>query len=281
MAKAKLDTENTQDMTIEQELDSFIESFNTEGVITSTPNLPEGWYPALLTGFTGIYGMTSNGKAAKASPDGKAPYFMFQATTTTDSLTARSIVKKDKDPSIRMDGDTFGFPGNINLSKLGITKDGNGAFWNFMGEMLSQIGLAERFDHDVEKGYIINEAFTKAMYSDTASLYKELHQKVDDGAELSDNKDRNDARCIPAMLACAQLAKITEYIQPVNNDTTLQKIVILSEPKGRKNDPTRLDDHARDFRFWYEIVDTLQEDANGTTFALNVKGNEVVFDLNV
>jgi hypothetical protein len=283
MAKSKVQ-DQTNDMSTEQEYESFMASFEEEGVVTSVPTLPEGWYPALLTSFTSNYGITAKkGKNTPVQADGKYPWFMLGATFKTDSATARSIVKRDNDPTIRADGDLYGFPGNIVLhDRFGIAKDGNGMFWTFVGKLFSQIGMAEEFqDGEGNKGYKLDPSIIKAIYGHIPTLYKELTDKVNNGERLSDDDKKNEAKLIPAMLAASQLEKLNEFLQSPDGDTTLQKVALLVSTKERYNDPTKKDNYARDFRFWSEIADTLQEDENGTTFTLNVKNNEVVFDLNV
>jgi len=283
MDKSKVQ-DQTNNMSTEQEYESFMASFENEGVVTSVPTLPEGWYPALLTSFTSNFGITSKkGKNTPVQADGKYPWFMLGAMFKTDSATARSIVKRDNDPTIRADGDLYGFPGNIVLhERFGIAKDGNGMFWTFVGKLFSQIGMAEEFqDSDGNKGYKLDASIIKAIYGHIPALHKELTDKVNNGERLSDDDKKNEAKLIPAMLAASQLEKLNEFLQSPDGDTTLQKVALLVSTKERYNDPTKKDNYARDFRFWSEIVDTLQEDENGTTFSIVVKNNEAVFDLNV
>jgi hypothetical protein len=208
---------------------------------------------------------------------------MLGAMFKTDSATARSIVKRDNDPNIRADGDLYGFPGNVQLhERFGIAKDGNGMFWTFVGKLFSQIGMAEEFkDGEGQSGYKLDPSIIKAIYSHIPTLYKELHDKVENGERLSDDDKKNETKLIPAMLAASQLEKLNEFLQSPDGDTTLQKVALLVSTRERYNDKSKKDNYAMDFRFWSEIVDTLQEDENGTTFTLNVKNNEVVFDLNV
>jgi hypothetical protein len=282
MTKHKIQENN--EVSSEQEYESFIASFEEEGVITSVPTLPEGWYPALLTAFTSNYGITTKkGKNTPVQADGKYPWFMLGSMFKTDSAIARSIVKRDNDPTIRADGELYGFPGNVQLhERFGIAKDGNGMFWAFIGKLFSQIGMAEEFiDSEGNKGYKLDPSIIKAIYSHIPTLYKELTDKVANGERLHEDDKKNDARLIPAMLAVSQLEKLNELLQSPDGDTTLQKVVLLVSIKERYNDPSKKDNYARDFRFWSEIIDTLQEDENGTTFTLNIKNNEAVFDLNV
>lgn len=283
MTKAKVQ-DNVNDTSSEQEYESFMASFEEEGVVTSTPTLPEGWYPALLTAFTSNFGITAKkGKTTPVQADGKYPWFMLGAMFKTDSATARSIVKCDNAPTIRADGALHGFPGNIQLhARFGIAKDGNGMFWSFVGKLFSQIGMAEEFvDSEGGKGYKLDPSIIRAIYAHIPALYTELTEKVANGERLSDDDKKNEAKLIPAMLAASQLDKLNEFLQSPDGDTTLQKVVLLVSTKERYNDPTVKENYARDFRFWSEVVDTVQEDDNGTTFTLNVKNNEVVFDLNV
>jgi hypothetical protein len=283
MAKSKVQ-DQTNDISSEQEYESFMASFEEEGVVTSVPALPEGWYPALLTSFTSNFGITTKrGKNTPVQADGKYPWFMLGAMFKTDSAVARSIVKRDNDPTIRADGDLYGFPGNIQLhERFGIAKDGNGMFWTFVGKLFSQIGMAEEFqDSEGNKGYKLDPSIIKAIYGHILTLHKELTEKVENGERLSDDDKKNEPKLIPAMLAASQLEKLNEFLQSPDGDTTLQKVALLVSTKERYNDPTKKDNYARDFRFWSEIADTLQEDENGTTFTLNIKNNEAVFDLNV
>jgi hypothetical protein len=286
MAKDKVQNkmQDASELSSEQEYESFMASFEEEGVITSVPTLPEGWYPALLTSFTSNYGITAKkGKNTPVQVDGKYPWFMLGALFKTDSALARAIVKRDNDPTIRADGELYGFPGNVQLhERFGIAKDGNGMFWTFVGKLFSQIGMAEEFtDNEGTKGYKLDASIIKAIYGHIPTLYKDLTDKVANGERLHEDDKKNEAKLIPAMLAASQLDKLNQLLQSPDGDTTLQKVVLLVSIKERYNDPSKKDNYARDFRFWSEIIDTLQEDENGTTFTLNIKNNEVVFDLNV
>ncbi len=281
MAKNKVEN-NT--VTTEDEYAAYLASFDGEGVVTTVPSLPEGWYPALLTGFTCNFGVTDKkGKNTPVQADGKYPWFMLGATFKTDSATARSIVKRDNDPTIRADGSLYGFPGNIQLhEKFGIAKDGNGMFWSFVGKLFQQIGMAEEYkDTEGNTGFKFDPSITQAIYGHVLQLGNSLHEKVANGERLSDDDKKNEAKLIPSMIAASQLDKLNEYLASPTGDTTLQKVVLLVSTKERYNDPTKTDNYARDFRFWSEVADTIQEDDQGSTFTLNVKGTEVVFDLNV
>jgi len=287
MAK-KQDQVNTNDVSLDQEYEAYLASFE-DGVSVERPILEEGVYPALFTSFTYNFGMTSNGPTAKKSPDGLADWAMLGGTYKLDSASARSQLGTDNDPTIRVgrgsknDAGCSSFPGNLQLhSKFGITLQGNEMFWNFLGKLFEQIGLAEHIKNSEGKSaYKFDSSIIASINSGVIDKWKELTQLVENGEPISTDTAKNDARLIPAMLAEFQLSKINELLQPVDGDTTLQKSVVWVGVKGRRDNSDIKDNYIKDYRFWSEIADTLTTDDLGTTFTLNVKNNEAVFELNV
>jgi hypothetical protein len=276
-----------EEVSVDQEFEAFMTAFEEEGVVTSVPTLPEGWYPGLLTALTCNYGLTEKGETAAKDPTGKTPWFMLQGQIKTDSLYANNILKRDNGSTIRADADSkknpgcIGFPGNVLLNeKLGIAREGNGQFWNFLGKLFSQIGLAESFvDNDGNTGYKVNIEVLKAIYGHTPALYTELKEKVSNGERLAEDDKKNHERLIPHMLAESQLAKLTEYLASPDGDKTLQKVVVHVGVRERFNDATKKDNYAKNIRFWNEIVDSIQVEDDATTFTITHDKKEAVIDL--
>lgn len=185
----------------EQDLDSFLDSFEQEGVAISRPVLDEGKYKAKLTGVDVRFG-TSIAKKGKNAGE-NVLWCSWLASFELDSRTAEAKLKRDNAPVLYTDGDTEGTGGGfLNVEPgIGISRD-NLAFWAFIGKIAAQAGLAEiRQDESGAKTYNFQRVVLEAIYRNTK----------DHWTDISGNTEM-DELVKPAELAKIQLKQLSELL---------------------------------------------------------------------
>ena len=274
---------NTDDFNI----DAYMESFSAP-IVTQAQPTEEGWYPAFITNFRLGYGVTD--KKPKFpdnlpdSSDGLYPWTMFSLTGQTSSFFARQAAKRDTDPYFNIEQHTKKNPGceginlNLNLNEhIGIDLQKSNGFLNFLGGLLAPTGL---ITGDAKEGYNLSPDFIAAFYGQGIRDKKAaIMAKFESEGKYSDNEKQNHVSLIPSMLAEWQLDQLKQMLVDPSGESTTMKIVALLGIRDHNSGDGRKENFCKSLRFWWEVADSIQEDGNGTTFAVEVKGKETVFDL--
>ena len=83
------------------------------------------------------------------------------------------------------------------------------------------------------------------------------------------------------MLAEWQLQQLEALLKDPNGDKDLLKLVVrVGEREHYKKDGSK-ENYVMDFRYWYEVKDTVSEEGNDTVFELTSAGSTSTFDLMV
>lgn len=181
--------------------EAFLDDFEATGATLSSPILPEGKYRANLGNFSLRSGIATIKKGKNKGEE--TVWSLWGLRLVLDSATATEVMKRDGDISVYADNDTINLRrGSLALFDYGIAKNNNVAFWNFVGNALHQVGLAEEVKQDSgESSYNIDRNALNAIYANTKEKFEELQTD----SEL-------DARLIPAKLAEHQLGNLTEFL---------------------------------------------------------------------
>ena len=286
MAKSKPTTTETN-FSDDFDIDAFMEQEFSAPIITVAQPTDEGWYPAYITGFRLNFGVTDKKpkfpEGLPDSPDGKYAYSMLSLSAQTSSFFARTAAKRDTDPYFSIENNSKKNPGcegiNLNLkldNNVGINLNENLGFLNFLGGLLSQTGLIEG---NAKDGYTITPQFIQSFYGGVKAKKASIQATFEETGRYHEDDRKNHISLIPSMLAEFQLEQLKQMLVDPTGESTTMKIVALLGIRDHNSGDGRKENFCKSFRYWWEVADSIQEDGNGTTFAIEVKGKEQVLDL--
>lgn len=279
---------STYDESNDFDLESFMNQLSEEGVVTKAQTIPEGWYPAYITGLNLNYGTTDKKPKFPAdlpfSQDGKYPYANLTVNCQTSSLFARNAAKRETDPYVRMEGGKGNCAVvNLNLSlnsNVGLDVTKSPGFTNFIGPILEQIGLAEQLLNEGKfAGYKLDISIINALYAPIREVKAKILESKDASGKWHTEDRKDHESCLPAMLAEWQLAQLEAFLKDPNGDKDLLKLVVrVGERESYKKDGSK-ENYVMDFRYWHEVKDTVVEEGKDTLFAITYGGSTSSFEL--
>lgn len=281
---------STYDESNDFDLESFMSQMAEEGVVTKAQTIPEGWYPAFISGFNLNYGTTDKKPKFPAdlpsSPDGKYAYNNLTINCQTSSLFARNAAKRETDPYVRIEGGKGNCAGvNLNLTlntNVGLDLTKSPGFTNFIGAILEQIGLAEPMLTDGKfSGYKLDTSIIHALYAPIKDVKAKILEAKEASGKWSTEERKDHEICLPAMLAEWQLAQLEALLKDPNGDKDLLKLVVrVGEREHYKKDGSK-ENYVMDFRYWHEVKDTVVEEGSDTLFDITSGGSTSSFELMV
>lgn len=225
-------------MNEEMNVSSFIDDFEATGAQVSNLYLDEGIYKAILADFSVRAGVAV---ASKGENKGnKFVWNFWQARFDLDSLTAQNKLKRDNKVSVYTDQATEGFSNrSLTLCPVGIAKDGNISFWNFVGKLVTPLGHATFSQDDAgNKQYKFGRSFLEAFFGGVQSLKDELESTIPAGVDFASlSSEQQDVKLlIPAKLAEKQLKNLSEFLA---NESDAKRMYVSMQIRSNSQDSSK------------------------------------------
>ena len=276
----------TETLADDQELEAYMASFEAPIVTAASPTR-EGWFPAKITGFRLNYYVVDKKpmypENLPDTADGKYPQHNLSISCQTDSLTARQDAKRDTDPFFEIAQGSKKNPAceginlNIVLSEhLGIDIKKSLGFLTFLGGLLAPTGLIEG---NAKDGYQLSSQLISTLYSGVKAKREAILASYEETGRLAEKDNKNHPSLIPAMLAEWQLENLKQLLVDPTGQSTATKLVCLLGVRDHYSGDGRKENFCKSFRYWWEVVESIEEDSEGTTFKIDNKGQDVVIEL--
>jgi len=174
---------------------------------------------------------------------------------------------------------------NLSLSiddNIGINLQKSRGFLNFIGALLLPTGLtSEKVEDGQVTGYSLSSDLINAFYGNITEVKANILQEKEDKGLLSEKANKNHESLVGYMLAEHQLKTLVSLLADPSGDKTVRKLVVNVAQREHWKKDGSIENFAKDFRFWYEVADSIENDEHGATFALTANGSETTFDLKV
>jgi hypothetical protein len=203
------------------DISSYLDQFEQQGASLSKPVLPEGNYQGNLTAVTLRSNKVTPTKGQNAGKETVLANWGFKVALVSE--TAQQVMKQDNDVIVYGDSDTETCKGTLNLTEIGIDFHNNVSFWNFVGGIFAQVGLATKEKDDGGAvSFKIERTILDGIYSGTEETAAD-YQAAEDF----------DALMLPAKLAELQINNVSELITAEAN--TKKVYVHLSRRNNYKD----------------------------------------------
>jgi hypothetical protein len=185
----------------EAELSQYLAQFEAQGATLSYPVLDEGNYKGNITDIS----VRANKATPKTGPRAgvEGVIINWQVMIALESEIAQQKMKRDGDVIVRADQDCINVgKASLNANNMGITYDNNISFWNFIGAVFEQAGLASKVKDDTGAStYVLDKSIIGEIYKGTVQEYQNLI-----------GNPETELMLVPAKLAEFQMKNIKELI---------------------------------------------------------------------
>jgi len=179
---------------------AYLDQFEQQGASLSRPVLPEGNYAGNISAITFRANKVTAKKGANIGKEMVLANWGFKVALVSE--TAQQIMKQDNDVVVYGDSDTETCKGTLNLSEIGIDFKTNANFWNFVGSVFAQVGLATKQKDD---GGAVS-------YRIDRNILDSIHQGLEEIANDYQAAEDFDPLMLPAKLAEQLIKNVSELI---------------------------------------------------------------------